>query len=61
MLEDLSLPGDYPSTLKKLSALAGLTRTDGIGLTGEISTPICNVSGIQIVGDKTNCPNADCF
>ena len=56
MLEDLNLTGDYPSTLNKLSALAALT-TDGNGLTGTISEPICGMSGIQIVGDETNCPN----
>ena len=56
VMEDLNLTGDYPSTLNKLSALTALT-TDGNGLTGEISAPICDMSGIQIVGDETNCPN----
>ena len=56
VLEDLGLTGDYPATLSKLSALTTLT-TDGNALDGTISSGICQMSGISIIGDETNCPN----
>ncbi len=56
VLEDLGLTGDYPATLSKLSALTTLT-TDGNALAGTISSGICQMSGISIIGDETNCPN----
>lgn len=55
VLEDLSLR-DYQSALNKLSALAALT-TDGNKLTETIATASCNISGIQVVGSETKCPN----